>query len=136
MKEAREFIMKCVFILTACVSIAAVVLICIFMFANGIPAIAKIGPLNFLLGEKWKPMNNIFGILPMIVGYFVAAKVLKLSLLNNLGSITGGMTSTPALGTLISVAGTDDVASAYAATYPIALVSVVLASQFLVVLFR
>ena len=60
--------MKCVFILTACVSIAAVVLICIFMFANGIPAIAKIGPLNFLLGEKWKPMNNIFGILPMIVG--------------------------------------------------------------------
>ena len=68
MKEAREFIMKCVLILTACVSIAAVVLICIFMFANGIPAIAKIGPLNFLLGEKWKPMNNIFGILPMIVG--------------------------------------------------------------------
>ena len=68
MKEAREFIMKCVFILTACVSIAAVILICIFMFANGIPAIAKIGPLNFLLGEKWKPMNNIFGILPMIVG--------------------------------------------------------------------
>ena len=68
MKEAIEFIMKCVFILTACVSIAAVVLICIFMFANGIPAIAKIGPLNFLLGEKWKPMNNIFGILPMIVG--------------------------------------------------------------------
>ena len=68
MKEAREFIMKCVFLLTACVSIAAVVLICIFMFANGLPAIAKIGPLNFLLGEKWKPMNNIFGILPMIVG--------------------------------------------------------------------
>ena len=75
-------------------------------------------------------------IVPMIVGYFVAAKMLKLSLLNNLGSITGGMTSTPALGTLIAVAGTDDVASAYAATYPIALVSVVLASQFLTVLFR
>ena len=78
----------------------------------------------------------VMTILPMIVGYFVAAKALKLSLLNNLGSITGGMTSTPALGTLIAVAGTDDVASAYAATYPIALVSVVLASQFLVVLFR
>ena len=78
----------------------------------------------------------IMTLLPMIVGYFVAAKMLKLSLLNNLGSITGGMTSTPALGTLISVAGTDDVASAYAATYPIALVSVVLASQFLTVLFR
>lgn len=78
----------------------------------------------------------IMTLLPMIVGCFVAAKMLKLSLLNNLGSITGGMTSTPALGTLIAVAGTDDVASAYAATYPIALVSVVLASQFLTVLFR
>ena len=55
--------------------------------------------------------------------------MLKLSLLNNLGSITGGMTSTPALGTLIGVAGTDDVAAAYASTYPIALVLVVLASQ-------
>ena len=78
----------------------------------------------------------IMTLLPMVVGYFVAAKMLKLALLNNLGSITGGMTSTPALGTLIAVAGTDDVASAYAATYPIALVSVVLASQFLTVLFR
>ena len=68
MKEVRELIMKCVFLLTACASIAAVVLICIFMFANGLPAIGKIGPLNFLLGEKWKPMNNIFGILPMIIG--------------------------------------------------------------------
>lgn len=74
-------------------------------------------------------------LFPMIVGYLIAAKVLRLSIFNNLGSITGGMTSTPALGTLISVAGTDDVASAYAATYPIALVCVVLASQFIVLLF-
>ena len=74
-------------------------------------------------------------IVPMIVGYFFAKKVLKLSLLNNLGSITGGMTSTPALGTLINVAGTEDVASAYAATYPIALIAVVLVSQFLIILF-
>lgn len=72
---------------------------------------------------------------PMVIGYFVAARAMKLSLFNNLGSITGGMTSTPALGTLIGVAGTDDVASAYAATYPIALVAVVLASQFIVLLF-
>lgn len=73
-------------------------------------------------------------IIPMFVGFFIAKKVLKISLLNNLGSITGGMTSTPALGTLIGVAGTDDVAAAYAATYPIALVMVVLVSQFLVIL--
>ena len=57
-------------------------------------------------------------LIPMIVGYFVATKLMKLSLFNTLGSICGGMTSTPALGTLIRVTGTDDVASAYAATYP------------------
>ena len=71
----------------------------------------------------------IMTIIPMVVGYLFAKKICKLPLLNNLGSITGGMTSTPALGTLIGVAGTDDVAGAYASTYPIALVLVVLASQ-------
>ena len=76
----------------------------------------------------------ILTLIPMLVGFFVAAKMMKMSLLNNLGSITGGMTSTPALGTLIQVAGTEDVASAYAATYPIALISVVLSSQFIVLL--
>lgn len=73
-------------------------------------------------------------LLPMIIGFFIAKYVLKLSLLNNLGSITGGMTSTPALGTLINTAGTDDVAGAYASTYPIALVLVVLASQLIITL--
>ena len=70
-------------------------------------------------------------LIPMVVGYFVATKLMKLSLFNTLGSICGGMTSTPALGTLICVTGTDDVASAYAATYPVALVFVVLACQFI-----
>jgi len=77
----------------------------------------------------------IMTIIPMIVGFLFAKYVLKLSLLNNLGSITGGMTSTPALGTLINVSGTEEVASAYAATYPIALIAVVLISQFLIILF-
>ena len=71
-------------------------------------------------------------LLPMIVGYFIARKALKLPLLNNLGSITGGMTSTPALGTLISTAGTEDVAGAYASTYPIALVLIVLACNLMI----
>ena len=71
----------------------------------------------------------IMTLIPMVVGFLFAKYVCKLPLLNNLGSITGGMTSTPALGTLIGVAGTDDVAGAYASTYPIALVLVVLASQ-------
>ena len=81
----------------------------------------------------------IYGVIvttvPMVLGYFFADKVLKLSLLNNLGAITGGMTSTPALGTLISVAKTANVAAAYAATYPIALICAVLATQVVVLFF-
>lgn len=77
----------------------------------------------------------VMTIVPMVVGFLFAKYILKLNLLNNLGSITGGMTSTPALGTLINTAGTEDVASAYAATYPVALIAVVLVSQFLIILF-
>ncbi len=77
----------------------------------------------------------VMTIVPMIIGFIFAKYVLKINILNILGSITGGMTSTPALGTLIHVAGTEDVAAAYAATYPIALVAVVFASQFIIILF-
>ena len=68
MKNFKESSMKVVFLLTACVSIAAVALICIFLFASGIPTMGKIGLKEFLLGIKWKPANNLYGILPMIVG--------------------------------------------------------------------
>lgn len=68
MKNLKENLMHGVFLGAACVSILAVALICIFLFANGIPAIFEIGPLNFLGGMRWKPLNNIFGIFPMIVG--------------------------------------------------------------------
>ena len=74
-------------------------------------------------------------LVPMLAAYFFAAKVLKLSVFNSLGSICGGMTSTPALGTLIRVTKTDDVAAAYAATYPFALILVVLCCQFIGILF-
>ena len=60
--------MHILFFLTACVSIFAVVLICVVLFANGIPAIGEIGVFKFLLGTKWKPGNDIYGILPMILG--------------------------------------------------------------------
>lgn len=87
--------------------------------------------------EYFEPVYFLYGaiitILPMLIGFVVAKNVLKLPLLNNLGSITGGMTSTPALGTLINMAGTEDIASAYAATYPIALIAVVLASQLIII---
>lgn len=68
MKHVKEKAMRFVFSLAACVSVAAVVLICIFLFANGIPAIRKIGIFNFLLGTTWKPANNLYGNLPMIIG--------------------------------------------------------------------
>ncbi len=68
MKNIKEKVMKLLFFLTALVSIAAVILICIFLFASGIPAIKEIGVFKFLLGTSWKPANNLYGILPMIVG--------------------------------------------------------------------
>lgn len=109
----------------------------------------ELGLMLFLIGagvaggakfiEYFQPVYFLYGIfmtlLPMVIGYIFARYVLKMNLLNTLGSITGGMTSTPALGTLINTAKTEDVAAAYAATYPIALIAVVLVSQFLIILF-
>ena len=74
----------------------------------------------------------VITLIPMVVGFFLGKYLLKLPLLSNLGSITGGMTSTPALGTLISTAETDDVAGAYASTYPIALVLIVIACNLMI----
>ena len=78
MKNLKEQLMHMVFLLSACVSILCVAMICVFLFANGIPAIGKIGIFQFLAGEKWKPGNNIFGILPMILGsiYVTAGAVI------------------------------------------------------------
>lgn len=91
------------------------------------------GGLAFLELVSSKPIVFLYGVIftlvPMVVGFFVAKYGFKLCLLNNLGSITGGMTSTPALGSLISVSESEDVASAYAATYPIALILLVFVPQ-------
>ena len=64
----KEIVMQGVFTACACISILAVALICIFLFANGLPTIFEIGPLKFLLGTTWKSGNNLYGILPMILG--------------------------------------------------------------------
>lgn len=104
----------------------------LFLAGAGIPGgaefVACFDPIYFLYGA-------VMTVIPMILAYLFAKFVLKMGLLNNLGAITGAMTSTPALGTLISTAGTEDVAAAYAATYPIALITVVLVSQFLIIFF-
>ena len=60
--------MQVIFAVAACASVLAVALICIFLFANGIPAMSKIGFGKFLTGELWRPKNDIYGIFPMIVG--------------------------------------------------------------------
>ncbi|MEE0929848.1 MAG: phosphate ABC transporter permease subunit PstC [Acutalibacteraceae bacterium] len=70
MVKYKEKIMHIVFLCAALVSIAAVILICLFLFVNGIPAMTKIGMFDFLLGTKWAPSNEpaSFGIWPMILG--------------------------------------------------------------------
>ena len=66
MKNFRELLMHVVFFLTACISILAVILICVFLFANGVPAMQEIGFLDFLCGMRWKPGQDLYGIFPMI----------------------------------------------------------------------
>ncbi len=112
----------------------------------------EMGLMLFLLGAGTSAGNGFVAVLteygiglffigivittvPMIFAFLIARKFFKLSVLNTLGSITGGMTSTPALGALITTAGSDAVATAYAATYPVALICVVLSSQIMALLF-
>ena len=64
----KESFARGLFIVAACISILAVLLICVFLFTNGLPGMFKIGVLDFLTGTKWKPGNDIYGILPMILG--------------------------------------------------------------------
>lgn len=66
--KIKDYIMKAVFFIAACVSVLAVALICWFIFSNAFPAISKIGIGNFIFGTVWRPLNNKFGIFPMIIG--------------------------------------------------------------------
>ncbi len=76
--QMKEVFMRVIFLLTACMSILAVALICIFLFAKGVPAIQQVGVIDFLTGMQWKPSNEIFGIFPMIIGsiYVTAGAVI------------------------------------------------------------
>jgi len=78
MHKYKEKIMSGVFLLAACTSIIAVIIICLFLFANGIPAIKEIGIFKFITGTVWRPSNDIYGILPMILGsiYVTAGAIL------------------------------------------------------------
>lgn len=85
----KEKVMKVVFLMTACVSILAVALICLFLFVNGVPAIQKIGLFEFLGGTTWKASSDKFGILPMILGsVYVTAGALVIGV--PIGILTAG----------------------------------------------
>ena len=103
-----------------------------FLIGTGIPGGASFKhffqPVYFLFGV-------IITIVPMVIGYYLGKKLLRLPLLTCLGAITGGMTSTPALGALIRSSGSSDTAAPYAAAYPVALLCIILASQLLILLF-
>ena len=68
MQKVKEGIMHALFLICACVSILAVVLICVYLFSTGIPAMSEIGVTDFLFGTKWKPSSGYYGIFPMIIG--------------------------------------------------------------------
>ena len=101
----------------------------LFLIGAGVP-----GGVNFIDNVRLSYFiyGAIITLVPLLAGYLLARYVFKLDLFNSLGSITGGMTSTPALGALIATSGTDEVTAAYAATYPIALAFVVIASKVIV----
>lgn len=77
-KAWKEKFMQGVFFIAACTSVLAVLLICGFLFANGIPAMQEIGIIKFLTGTDWRPSNDIYGIYPMIMGsiYVTAGAIL------------------------------------------------------------
>lgn len=103
----------------------------LFLIGTGVP-----GGVNFITNLKavYFVYGALITLIPMIGGFLIGRYVFKLDIFNNLGSITGGMTSTPALGALIITAGTDEVAASYAATYPVALVFVVIAAKLIILL--
>lgn len=119
--------------------------------ANTLKAVRELGFMFFLLGAGvtagagfvkvlveygWQLIlyGAIMTLAPMIVFAFVGIKLFKLETLSTLGGITGGMTATPALGALISAFGTEDVGVSYAAAYPFALISIVFATQFMLLM--
>ncbi|MDO4269355.1 MAG: permease [Eubacteriales bacterium] len=97
----------------------------LFLMGAGTQAGAQFVAILLQYGIRLFILGALITVIPMIVGYVVGQKLFTLELISTLGAITGGMTSTPALGALIDMSGADEVAAPYAATYPIALISIV-----------
>lgn len=103
--------------------------LCLFLLGAGTEAGAGFVEVLLAQGPKLFLLGVLVTLLPMILALLLARLLLKLDTLTTLGSVCGGMTSTPALGALISLCGSEDVAASYAATYPFALICVVLGAQ-------
>ena len=107
--------------------------LCLFLLGAGTDAGQGFVEVLMAQGIKLFVFGIIVTLVPMILACLVA-RFMRLDTLTTLGSVCGGMTSTPALGALISSCGTEDVAASYAATYPFALICVVLGAQILAIL--
>ena len=68
METFKEKLSKRVFLVLALSSISALVLITVFIIAQGAPIIANVGLFKFVFGMKWAPSRGDFGIFPMIIG--------------------------------------------------------------------
>jgi len=104
------------------------------LFLAGAGTTAGQGLLDVIQTEGLKLVfgGTLITIMPVIVGYLVAKKIFKLSVVHSLGALCGGMTSTPALGALKQLIDVEDTAIAYAAAYPFALIFVAVAAQLIV----
>ena len=100
----------------------------LFLAGAGVSAGHGLVPTVAEYGWKLFFMGAFITLIPMLLGFLVAHKGFKLAFIDTMGCICGGTTSTPALGALITAAGTDEAATAYAAIYPFAMVLVVIAS--------
>lgn len=98
-KAVTEKVMQGVFFIAACTSVLAVALICIFLFANGIPAIREIGFVKFITGDIWRPGNKLFGIFPMIRDFGKWMKIM--GLVEKSGDGKGVLTTSIILGMMI-----------------------------------
>ena len=70
--NGTEKLAEIIFLVFSCVSIGAVIIITVYMFVAGIPAISEIGLLQFLFGTHWEPFNNQYGILYLIISSIIA----------------------------------------------------------------
>ncbi len=108
--------------------------LCLFLIGAGTEAGAGFVEVLMQQGVKLFLLGVLVTLLPMVLACLLSRFLLRLDTLTTLGSVCGGMTSTPALGALISLSGTEDVATSYAATYPFALICVVIGSQVMALL--